>query len=95
MFLLATSIASWTGEAKSVRDPKVRAEWMKTHPCPSTGKTRGACPGWQADHVRSLCSGGKDVPDNLMWLEVDQHRLKSLMDVKECAIIRREKKDGK
>lgn len=88
--ILAPSLPAEARDLK--RDPHVRAQWMLTHPCPSTGKTRGRCDGWEIDHAESLCAGGKDEPANLQWLEKEQHRLKTLMDIKRCAIIRREKK---
>lgn len=84
MFLLATSIASGTGEAKSVRDPEVRRAFMKLHPCPSTGKTKGACPGWQVDHIIALVCGGRDSVDNLQWLSVEAHKAKTREDIKNC-----------
>lgn len=47
------------------RDLAQRARFMRTHPCPSTGKTRGTCPGstmsWRlstaAATIRRTCSG--------------------------------------
>ncbi len=49
------------------RDPKARQAFMKSHPCPSTGKTSGACPGYVVDHVRPLKRGGADAPYNMEW----------------------------
>lgn len=84
MFLLTSLLASGTGEAKSVRDPEVRRAFMKLHPCPSTGKTKGACPGWQVDHVIALVCGGRDSVDNLQWLSVEAHKAKTREDIKNC-----------
>lgn len=50
------------------RDSKVIYAYRKVHPCPVTGKTTGACPGWQIDHVIPLASGGCDAVSNMMWL---------------------------
>ncbi|WP_242499952.1 HNH endonuclease signature motif containing protein [Methylibium sp. Pch-M] len=69
------------GEARS---RAVRAEFQRQTPCPSTGATRGACPGHQADHVQPLCAGGKDEPGNLQWLTVRDHQLKTKRDVAAC-----------
>lgn len=54
----------------------IRSTWMrdtfkKIHPCPSTGLTSGACPGWQIDHVLPLASCGCDTLGNLQWLPVE------------------------
>uniref|UniRef100_UPI0032971A82 HNH endonuclease signature motif containing protein n=1 Tax=Salmonella enterica TaxID=28901 RepID=UPI0032971A82 len=54
------------------------------NPCPSTGRTRGACAGWEIDHAAPLCAGGVDHPSNLQWLRKEDHRFKTLVDVKEC-----------
>lgn len=72
-------------EARSVRDPEVRRVFMKLHPCPSTGKTRGKCPGFQADHRWPICfHNGPDAPWNMQWLSVKDHREKTKLDVKVC-----------
>lgn len=54
------------------------------NPCPATGLRRGACPGWEVDHVRPLCMGGPDTQANMQWLTVADHRFKTLVDVREC-----------
>lgn len=52
------------------RSSKVRAAFIKAHPCPTTGLTTGACHGWQVDHVIPLACGGCDVVWNLAWLPI-------------------------
>lgn len=42
-------------------------EFKKSHPCPSTGKSSGACPGYVIDHVVPLKRGGADAPSNMQW----------------------------
>jgi hypothetical protein len=51
------------------RDAKVLREFQKIHPCPSTGSTTGACPGWKKDHVISLACRGVDAVRNMQWLD--------------------------
>ena len=49
------------------RSAKSKDEFRRSNPCPSTGKTHGACPGYVVDHVRSLKHGGADAPGNMQW----------------------------
>lgn len=66
------------------RSQALRAEFQRTHPCPSTGETRGACPGYQVDHREALVCGGRDELGNLQWLTVEEHRAKTRVEVKLC-----------
>lgn len=54
------------GEIK--RSKTVINQFKKLYPCPSTGKSTGACPGWAVDHVIPLAVGGCDSTPNLQWL---------------------------
>lgn len=67
---------------------EVRA-FRAENPCPATGRARGACPGWAVDHVRPLCAGGEDRPGNMQWISDEDHRFKTLIDVRECRKLRR------
>jgi 5-methylcytosine-specific restriction endonuclease McrA len=70
--------------AVEARDPGAVREFRKQHPCPATQKHRGACPGWQVDHVIPLKCGGLDSPANMQWLAVDDHRRKTAREEKHC-----------
>lgn len=50
-----------------LRRADVLVAFKKIHPCPSTGKTTGACNGWQMNHVIPLACGGIDAVSNLSW----------------------------
>lgn len=50
-----------------IRRADVIAAFQKQHPCPSTGLTKGSCPGWEKDHVVPLACGGCDSVSNLQW----------------------------
>ena len=54
-----------------IRRADVLAAFRKLHPCPSTGLTKGACPGWAMNHDRSLACGGCDAVWNLSWMPAD------------------------
>jgi len=49
------------------RSPQAKSEFRRAHPCPSTGKPSGACPGYVIDHRVPLKRGGADRPDNMQW----------------------------
>jgi hypothetical protein len=54
-------------DAKTERSEKQRAAFQRENPCPSTGKTKGACPGYIVDHIVPLKRGGTDTPCNMQW----------------------------
>ena len=56
------------GAKKGSRDPAQRRRFHKNNPCPSTGRTSGACPGYHVDHIVPLACGGADHPSNMQWL---------------------------
>jgi hypothetical protein len=70
--------------AKAQRDPHQRAAFMKQQPCPSTGKTRGACPGYVVDHIMPLCAGGADRPSNMQWQTVADAKEKDREERQTC-----------
>jgi len=58
------------------RSSTAKTEFKKAHPCPSTGKATGACPGYVIDHVTPLKRGGKDAPENMQWQTKEEAKLK-------------------
>jgi hypothetical protein len=53
--------------AREYRSSTVKHEFQRQHPCPSTGRTTGACPGYVKDHIVPLDCGGPDEPANMQW----------------------------
>ena len=70
--------------AKQHRSHAAKAAFQREHPCPSTGKRRGSCPGWILDHRIALCAGGSDTPDNLQWQSIADAKAKDKLEWKEC-----------
>jgi hypothetical protein len=67
------------------RDPAQRQAYVATHPCPVTGLTTGACPGYVVDHLYPLCAGGADIPDNMGWQEARASYVKDRIERELCA----------
>ena len=78
--------------AAAERIPRSAAEVLafKRHNLrPATGQRRGACPGYAVDHVVPLGVGGQDLSENMQWIKNRDHRIKTLVDVRECQKLRR------
>src|SRR5258706_2002875 len=61
---------------KIKRSKAARSAFEQQTPCPSTGKTHGACPGYVVDHVQALECGGADGPSNMQWQTVADAKAK-------------------
>lgn len=86
LFILLASLAIATdADARNPnRNPETPRAFQRAVPCPATGLTQGACPGWERDHVRPLCAGGPDTVANMQWLTKEQHAAKTRQDVARC-----------
>lgn len=58
------------------RSSKARSEFQRSNPCPSTGGSSGACPGYVVDHVTPLKRGGADQPSNMQWQTREAAKIK-------------------
>lgn len=67
-------------DAKIKRRQDARAEFQRAYPCPSTGKTGGACPGYVVDHIVPLNRGGADTALNMQWQAEGVARPKATSD---------------
>src|SRR4051794_10508918 len=56
-----------TSDGKIKRSPTAKHSFEKSHPCPSTGKSSGPCPGYVVDHKKALKRGGADSATNMQW----------------------------
>ena len=81
MLLLAT--------CAEARDRNQVRAFRATHPCPATGLTRGACPGYVVDHIIPLCAGGPDTPANMQWQTAAAAKAKDKHEISYCACLRR------
>ena len=70
--------------AREHRSREVTREFQREHPCPSTGLTAGACPGYWRDHIVPLACGGPDTVSNLQWQTVAAARAKDHWERRSC-----------
>ncbi len=68
------------GEGRIKRSRTAIREFQKMHPCPSTGRTSGACPGYVIDHIVALKRGGADSPRNMQWQTVAEAKAKDKIE---------------
>src|SRR6266446_5059502 len=73
-----------TASAQEHRSSAVAREFQRENPCPSTGQTSGACPGWIKDHIIALRCGGPDDPANMQWQTVEEAKAKDKWELN-CA----------
>ncbi len=66
------------------RNYAAKAEFKRLNPCPATAKKRGPCPGWEIDHVVPLKCRGDDLPANMQWLTVADHKDKTRREARLC-----------
>ena len=65
-----------SASAKEHRSASVKHEFQLAHPCPATGRTSGACPGYVKDHIVPLACGGPDAPSNMQWQTIRDAKAK-------------------
>lgn len=87
LLIAATLMLSLPAEA---RDRAQRAEFFREYPCPATGRTHGACPGWVVDHIVPLCAGGADAPDNMQWQELEASKVKDKEEWRTCRMLKKQ-----
>jgi hypothetical protein len=78
----STGSVKHDSHGKIERSAAAKGSFRKNHPCPSTGKTSGACPGYEVDHRTPLACGGSDSPSNKQWLTKSANRSKGAQGCK-------------
>jgi hypothetical protein len=62
------------------RNSSARREFQRLHPCPSSGKPTGACPGYVVDRIVPLKRGGLDEPSNMQWQTIGDAKVKDRIE---------------
>jgi hypothetical protein len=60
IFCLSPGVLLNAASAEEHRSSAVTREFQREHPCPSTGQTSGACPGYIKDHIKPLACPALD-----------------------------------
>jgi|TARA_B110000908_G_C9849043_1_gene269065 5-methylcytosine-specific restriction endonuclease McrA len=82
--IIASVCVSISVQAESNRSYKAKKAFKITHPCPSTGRTKGSCPNHIIDHIKPLACGGADSPENMQWQTKLEAKAKDKWERKGC-----------
>lgn len=66
------------------RSSAARLSFTRHNACPATGLFTRSCSGYVVDHVKPLCAGGADAPENLQWQEYRASLLKDVQERRLC-----------
>ncbi len=89
LFAAGVLLLAGVARAETPRSPAMVRAFRKLNPCPATGKTAGACPGWVVDHRIPLCAGGPDDPRNMAWSTVADGKWKDGIERQLCARLKK------
>ena len=68
----------------SHRSVAAKDSFKREQPCPSTGRSSGACPGYVVDHVKPLACGGADAAANMQWQRIAEGKAKDKWERRGC-----------
>lgn len=82
--ILILTLVSFNASAEFHRSQKAKAIFKYSHPCPSTGRTKGSCPDYIIDHIKPLACGGVDEANNMQWQTKEEAKAKDKWELKRC-----------
>ncbi|MGZ5090001.1 MAG: hypothetical protein ACXWCY_32740 [Burkholderiales bacterium] len=74
--LVSTGAGLAAAPPDAQRSFKAEVLFRLTHPCPTTGETRGECRGYVIDRIIPVVCGGAEEPGNMQWQTIAQAREK-------------------
>ena len=84
LIAIILALISTSAIAEYRRSTKAKNLFKQSHPCPSTGKSKGSCPNYIIDHVKPLACGGADEPSNMQWQTKSEAKVKDRWERKAC-----------
>ena len=78
------ALAPCLTSASEYRSYSFKRDFQRQHPCPSTGRPTGKCPGYVKDHIRALDCGGPDSVANMQWQTVAAAKAKDRWERRGC-----------
>lgn len=90
-FAAALALQTAPADARQERSSAAKREFRSAHPCPSSEKKRGPCPGYVIDHIEPLCAGGPDRSSNMQWQTIEEAKRKDRWERELC---RRKRNSG-
>ena len=84
IILLILLVVSTNVYSESHRSQKAKVIFKFEHPCPATGRFKGACPGYIIDHIKPLACGGLDDASNMQWQNKAEAKAKDEWERKNC-----------
>ena len=81
---LSLIIASFNVLAENHRSQKGKNIFKYEHPCPATGRVKGACQGHIIDHIKPLACGGVDAASNMQWQTKAEAKANDKWELKGC-----------
>lgn len=84
MVLIAVSTTDAYSQPGRHTSREVAREFQRKHPCPSTGRPSGACPGYVKDHIIPLACRGPDIVSNMQWQTVEAAKAKDAWELQNC-----------
>ena len=71
-----SAVATRDKHGRIRRSAAAKDAFKRQHPCPSTGRTSGSCPGYVIDHRQPLECGGADAASNMQWQTIAEGKAK-------------------
>ena len=84
LLFICLVLISFNVLAEYHRSQKAKNIFKYEHPCPSTGRVKGACQGYIIDHIKPIACGGADDAGNMKWQTTKEAKAKDKWERQAC-----------